>query len=127
MRKDLIFGLSVVESLPTTVVAGGGDNGVAVDTSLKYAAKHILHVEAITTTITVKLQESDASGSGYTDVAADKMIGGVNLVTILDTADNSAAQIAGFSLKRYQRVVTVAGAGTIHAVAVLADNLSVGA
>jgi hypothetical protein len=125
MRKDLIFGTSVVESLPTTVVAGGGDNGVAVDTSLKYAAKHILHVEAITTTITVKLQESDSSGSGYTDVAADKMIGGVNLVTILDTADNSAAQIAGFNLKRYQRVVTVSGAGTIHAVAVLADNLSV--
>ncbi len=125
MCKELIFGMSVVESLPTTVVAGGGDNGVAVDTSLKYAAKHILHVEAITTTITVKLQESDSSGSGYTDVAADQMVGGVNLVTILDTADNSAAQIGGFNLKRYQRVVTVSGAGTIHAVAVLADNLSV--
>ena len=125
MRKDLQFGTSVVASLPTTVVAGGGDNGVAVDTLRKYAAKHIIHVEAVTTTITVKLQESDASGSGYTDVAADQIVGGVNLVTVLDTADNTAVQIAGFGLKRYQRIVTVAGAGTAHAVAVLADSLSV--
>ena len=124
MRKDLNFGLSVVESLPTTVVSGGGDNGVAVDTLRKYAAKHIIHVEAVTTTITVKLQESDSSGSGYTDVAASQIVGGVNLVSIADTADNSAVQICGFDLKRYQRIVTVAGAGTCHAVAVLADNLS---
>ncbi len=124
MRKDLQFGTSVVESLPTTVVAGGGDNGVAVDSLRKYAVKHIIHVEAVTTTITVKLQESDASGSGYTDVAADQIVGGVNLVSVADTADNSAVQICGFNLKRYQRIVTVAGAGTCHAVAVLADNLS---
>jgi hypothetical protein len=124
MRKDLQFGTSVVESLPTTVVAGGGDNGVAVDSLRKYAVKHIIHVEAVTTTITVKLQESDSSGSGYTDVAADQIVGGVNLVSVADTADNSAVQICGFNLKRYQRIVTVAGAGTCHAVAVLADNLS---
>jgi hypothetical protein len=124
MRKDLQFGTSVVESLPTTVVAGGGDNGVAVDSLRKYAVKHIIHVEAVTTNITVKLQESDSSGSGYTDVAADQIVGGVNLVSVADTADNSAVQICGFNLKRYQRIVTVAGAGTCHAVAVLADNLS---
>jgi len=127
MREDLIMGTSVVESLPTTVVSGGGDNGVAVDFSLRYAVKHIIHVEAITTTITVKLQHSDSSGSGYVDVPAAKMLGSVNLVTILDTADNSAVQIGGFDLKQFQRIVTVAGAGTIHAVAVRADNLSVGA
>jgi hypothetical protein len=125
MRKDLIFGLSVVESLPTTVVAGGGDNGVAVDSLRKYAVKHIIHVEAVTTTITVKLQESDASGSGYVDVPAAQIVGGVNLVEVDAAADNSAVQICGFDLKRYQRIVTVAGAGTCHAVAVLADNLSV--
>ena len=123
MRLDLTFGLSVVESLPTTVVAGGGDNGVAVDSLLKYAVKHILHVEAVTTTITVKLQESDSSGSGYVDVPASKMIGGVNLATVDAADDNSAVQIAGAKLKRFQRIVTVAGAGTCHAVAVLADNL----
>ena len=124
MRKDLIFGLSTVESLPTTVVSGGGDNGVDVDTLRKYAAKHIIHVEAVSTAITVKLQESSVGGgSGYTDVAADKMIGGVNLVSISATSDNTAVQLGGFGLKRYQRIVTVAGAGTCHAVAVLADNL----
>jgi len=125
MRKDLNFGNSVLESLPTTVVSGGGDNGVAIDSLRKYGVKHIIHVEAVTTTITVKLQESDASGSGYADVAASQIVGGVNLVSVADTADNSAVQICGFDLKRYQRIVTVAGAGTCHAVAVLADNLSV--
>jgi len=126
MRKDLIFGLSVVESLPTTVVAGGGDNGVDVDSLRKYAVKHIIHVEAVTTTITVKLQESSVGGgSGYVDVPAAQMVGGVNLVSVDAADDNSAVQIAGFDLQQFQRVVTVAGAGTCHAVAVLADNLSV--
>jgi hypothetical protein len=126
MRKDLIFGLSVIESLPTTVVSGGGDNGVDVNSLLKYAVKHIIHVEAVTTAITVKLQESSVGGgSGYTDVAADQIIGGVNLVSVSASDDNSAVQIAGFNLKQFQRIVTVAGAGTCHAVAVLADNLSV--
>lgn len=126
MRKDLIFGLSVVESLPTTVVSGGGDNGVDVDSLRKYAVKHIIHVEAVSTTITVKLQESSVGGgSGYADVPADQMVGGVNLVSVDAADDNSAVQIAGFNLKQFQRVVTVAGAGTCHAVAVLADDLSV--
>ena len=123
MRKDLIFGTSVVESLPTTVVSGGGDNGVTVDSIRKYAVKHILHVEAVTTAIVVKLQESDSSGSGFVDVAAADMIGGVNSATVGASDDNSAVQIAGANLKRYQRIVTVSGAGTCHAVAVLADNL----
>ena len=123
-RLDLNYGFSVLESLPTTVVSGGGDNGTAVDLStLKgYAAKHILHVEAVTTTITVKLQDSPA-GSVWTDVPAAQMVGGVNLVTITDTEDNTAAQICGFNLQPFQRIVTVAGAGTIHAVAVVADTL----
>jgi hypothetical protein len=125
MRKDLIFGLSTVESLPTTTVAGGGDNGVAVDTLHKYACKHIIHVEALTTAIVVKLQESDASGSGYTDVAAAQMVTGVNSITVGATADNTAVQLAGFNLKRYQRLETVSGAGVCHAVAVLADSLGV--
>ena len=55
------------------------------------------------------------------------MLGGVNLVTILDTADNSAVQIGGFNLKPFQRLVTVAGAGTITAIAVATNTLSVGA
>ncbi len=123
-RLDLIFGLSVVQSLGTTVVSGGGDNGRDVDSLRKYAVKHILHVEAVTTTITAKLQESSVGGgSGYTDVSADQMVGGVNLVSIDAADDDSAAQIAGFNLKRFQRIVTVAGAGTCHAVAVLADDL----
>ena len=126
MRKDLIFGLGVVESMPTTVVAGGGDNGVAVTTGA-IGTKHIIHVEALTTTITVKLQHSDASGSGYVDVPVGNMLGGVNLVTVVDTDDNTAVQIGGFDLKPYQRIVTVAGAGTMHAVAVTAGTLDVGA
>ncbi len=124
MRKDLIFGTSLLESLPTTVVSGGGDDGEDIDSLRKYAVKHVIHVEAVSTAITIKLQESSVGGgSGYTDVAANQMIGGVNLVTISASDDNTGAQIAGFNLKRYQRIQTVSGAGTCHALAELADDL----
>ena len=42
-RKDLIFGTGVVESMPTTVVAGGGDNGADV-VSGGIGTNHIVHV-----------------------------------------------------------------------------------
>ena len=122
MRKDLIFGTSVLESLATVTVSGGGDDGVTIDTLHKYAAKHILHVEAVTTAIVIKLQDSP-DDSVWTDVPADKMIGGVNSATVGASDDNSAVQIAGADLARYQRIQTVSGAGVCHAVAVLADNL----
>ena len=122
MRKDLIFGTSVLESLSTVTVSGGGDDGVTIDTLNKYAAKHILHVEAVTTAIVIKLQDSP-DDSVWTDVPATKMIGGVNSATVGASDDNSAVQIAGANLDRYQRIQTVSGAGVCHAVAVLADNL----
>ena len=119
MRKDLIFGTSVVESLPAGTTTG---NGTAVDGLRTYAQKHIVSCDVFTATITLKLEESDSSGSGYTDVPAAQMIGGVNALVIGATGE---FQIAGFDLKQFQRLVYVSGTGTVSAVAVLADNLSV--
>ena len=118
MRKDLIFGMSVEESVAAGTTSGAGN---AVDTLRKYAAKHVITCDAFTSTIVVKLQESDASGSGYTDVADADMIGGSNGITF--AAANETFQIAGANLKRYQRVNIDSGAGTISGSAETADNL----
>ena len=117
MRKDLIFGTSVAESFAAGTTTG---NGTAVDGLRTYAQKHIVSCDVFTADITLKLEESDSSGSGYTDVAADQMIGGVNSFVITETGET---QIAGFNLKQFQRLVYVSGTGTVSAVAVLADNL----
>lgn len=118
MRKDLIFGTSVVESMSAGTTSG---NGTAVDAVRTYGQKHIVSCDVFTATITLKLQDSP-DDSVWSDVAAGKMIGGVNALVIGATG---TFQIGGFDLKRYQRLVYVSGTGTVSAVAVLADNLSV--
>ncbi len=123
MRKDLIFGTSVAESMPQTTVAGG-EFGNGIDLLNTYANKHTVLAGAITTDVVLKLQES-SDDSTYTDVPATQMIGGANSFTILATGgDNTAIQIAGFNLKRYSRIAVVSGAGAISATSVVADNLS---
>jgi len=117
MRKDLIFGTKVVESLPAGTTSG---SGTAVDGIRTYAQKHIVSCDAFTSDITLKLEESDSAGSGYTDVPATRMIGGANNIVIAATGKT---QIAGFNLKRYQRLTIVSGSGTLSADAVLAENL----
>lgn len=118
MRKDLIFGTSVIVSMAAGTTTG---NGTSVDTIRTYAQKHIVSCDVFTATITLKLQES-TDNSAWTDVAAAQMVGGSNTFTIAATG---TTQIGGFDLDRYQRLVFVSGTGTISAVAVLADNLSV--
>jgi hypothetical protein len=123
-RKDLIFGLSVAESMPSTAVTGG-EFGTGIDSLNTYASKHIVLAGAVGTDLIIKLQES-SDDSVYTDVPATQMIGGVNSVTILATGgDNTAVQLGGFNLSRYSRIAVVSGAGTISAVSEVADDLSV--
>ena len=117
MRKDLIKGTSVAESFAAGTTTG---NGTTVDGLRTYAQKHIVSCDAFTADITLKLQES-VDDSAWTDVDADKMIGGVNSFVITATGES---QIGGFDLQRYQRLVYVSGTGTVSAVAVLADNFA---
>ena len=116
MRKDLIFGTSVAESFSAGTTSG---NGTTVDGLRTYAQKHIVSCDVFTATITLKLQDSP-DDSVWTDVAANKMIGGANSFVIAATGES---QIAGADLQRYQRLVYVSGTGTVSAVAVLADDL----
>lgn len=123
-REDLIFGTSVAESMPTTAVTGG-EFGLGVSSLQTYASKHIVLAGAVGTDLVLKLQES-ADDITYTDVPGTQMIGQVNSFTILATGgDNTAIQMGAFDLQLYSRVAVVSGAGTISAIVVLADNLSV--
>ena len=117
MRRDLVFGTSVEESVVAGTTSG---NGNSIDTLRKYACKHMIACDAFTSTITLKLQDSP-DNSTWTDVAASKMIGGSATVTL--GAVNAVVQLAGFDLDRYQRVVFVSGAGTISGLAETADYL----
>lgn len=116
MRKDLIFGTKVVESLPAGTTTG---NGTAVDIKGSYAAKHVVTCDAFTADITLKLQDSP-DNSTWTDVAASKMIGGANSLVFTATGNG---QIGGFDLQRYQRLVYVSGTGTVSATAILAEKM----
>ncbi|HHZ96992.1 MAG TPA: hypothetical protein EYN67_15895 [Flavobacteriales bacterium] len=117
MRKDLIYGMSVQESLNAGTTAG---NGLSVDTLRKFAAKHVITCDAFTSDVTIKLQDSP-DDSVFTDVPASKMIGAS--ATVVFTAVNQTKQIAGADLARYQRVVLVSGTGTLSGIAETADNL----
>lgn len=127
MRHDLVFGISVAESYPETTVSGS-ETGVTTDSNGKFAVKHVIHANAVTTNILVKLADSP-DGSTWTDVVAAEVTGAdstsVNYVTIAATGgDNTAAQLGYLGLQRYTRIVVISGAGSIGAVAHLADSLA---
>jgi len=84
-------------------------NGPAIDLA-NFASNKVTFAPGTITdgTHTPKLQESDASGSGYTDVAAADMDG-----TLAALASNTLQSVAYIGTKRYIRcVVTVASATT---------------
>lgn len=55
---------------------------------------------------TLTLQESDASGSGYTTVAAADLVGGVASVVIDDAAEDETAVVFGYKgTKRYVKAL----------------------
>lgn len=64
---------------------------------------------------TTKLQESDASGSGYTDVAAADLLG-----SFPETLEASSVVKVGYiGTKRYIRTVTTKNSGTSIAAAIV--------
>jgi len=127
MVKDLVFGKVCSESLVNTTLAGSA-TGNAIDGQGYFATKHILMTGAITVDVVVKLQESDSSGSGYTDVAAADLVGadsGVNTVTFdAATEDNTCKQLGYLGGKRYTRISVTAGTGDLVAIAEQCANLA---
>jgi hypothetical protein len=120
MVKDLVFGRPCLESYPTTTVSGD-ETGNEIDNQGFRATRHIIMSGAVTTDIIVKLQETDTSGSGYTDVAAADLVGadtGVNTVTFAATGgDNICRSLGYLGNKRYTRIYVVSGAGALLAIA----------
>ena len=98
--KDLKNDIDVREGLEPQALTTGSTNGTAVDTR-GFESVTLLGQADTAFAGTFTVQESDASGSGYADAAADDVIG-----------TNGVAATAGIvslgytGSKRYVRVVT---------------------
>ncbi len=110
MNRDGTNNVEVVESVRPAVHTD--TDGEAVDLQGADAALIACSVGAIAGTANastlIKLQESDASGSGYTDVAAADIIG--TQPTTLTA--NTIYQFAYLGSKRYVRAVVADGGAT---------------
>jgi len=103
--------------------AGATTNGTAIDLSKFHQTMFLLLVGATDATIDFKLQESAATGSGFTDIS------GKAVTTFTATDDNKQAIInldssEMGSSKRYVRGVITAGSGTTCVVGMVALGFS---
>lgn len=118
IKSILDVSTSIVPLLRTTTVSGTG-----IDLANYSGNMFVFTPGAITDgTHTPKLQESDASGSGYSDVAAADQVG-----TLAALAANTNQEVSYIGAKRYVRmVITVTGSpatgGTIGGHAVLSGK-----
>lgn len=107
---DFVNNVSVALSHVPAVQTATLD-GSAVDLLGYQTAMFIVNTGAIVGAgdFSVKVQESDASGSGYADVPAAKLIGAAPPATLLQ----NAVYEQGFRVsKRYARVVLTRASGT---------------
>ena len=118
--KDLKNNIALSQSL-APASRNASANGTGVDLQGSESAVVMFSLGALTDgTHTPKVQESDASGSGYTDVAAADLIGSLSAMTA-----NSIQQVGYIGNKRYIRaVLTVAGAttGALSSAVVIESN-----
>lgn len=107
--RDMKTEFDVVQSVVPTGNRNASVNGASVDLANYDAATAVITAETITDgTHTPTIEESDASGSGFTTVAAADLIGSLVAITA-----NSVQRVGYRGKKRYIRVVvTVAGATT---------------
>lgn len=110
---DLYNNILVKESLPVatrTATANGTAVDRAEDDSLFQSAVVLVHTGTITDgTHTIEVQESDASGSGFTAVADADLQGTEPVIGATD--DNKLYELGYLGSKRYIRVIVTA-AGT---------------
>ena len=123
MYRDINSNLDVNESIRPAVLSADAD-GQAVDLLGSDSCLIVVSVGAVTgtmTTTTVTLEESDVSGSGYTDVADADILGTEPTLTA-----NTAFQFGYRGAKRYVRATFTVGAATNAAVSatVIRGNLA---
>lgn len=119
--RDLFSNIGAVQALGPAVQAASA-NGAAIDTRGYNRIAFVVNTGAIVSAgdFNVKLQESDVSGSGYTDVAAAQAQ--TNAPATL--AADSTYRLGYLGYKRYVRLVLTKAGGTsiaASAVAILGD------
>lgn len=107
--RDLASNIAVVTALSPAVQAATV-NGVAIDTKGLGSCAFVLTTGAIAGSgdFGAKLQESDASGSGYTDVVAADLVGAFEATAAADATD----KVSYIGHKRYVRLVLTKAGGT---------------
>ncbi len=107
--RDLASNIAVVTALSPAVQAAS-INGVAVDTKGYGSCAFVLTTGAIASAgdFGAKLQESDASGSGYTDVEAADQVGSFEATAGADATE----KVSYIGHKRYVRIVLTKAGGT---------------
>jgi len=115
--RDLASNIAVVTALSPAVQAATV-NGVAVDTKGYGSVAFVLNTGAIASAgdFGAKLQESDVSGSGYTDVAAGDVVGSFDATAVADATE----KVSYIGFKRYVRIVLTKAGGTSIAAGAIA-------
>lgn len=117
--KDTYHDNKAVQAIAPAVVAAN-TNGTTVDLKGFDSALFVVNTGAIDAAgdFGVKLQESDTGTSGWTDVAAEDLLGGAPATL----AANAAYRIGyiGSKRKRYVRAVATKAGGTSIALGVVA-------
>lgn len=115
--RDLASNIAVVTALSPAVHAATV-NGVAVDTKGFGSVAFVLNTGAIegAGVYGAKLQESDVAGSGYTDVAADDLVGAFDAAASADATE----KVSYIGHKRFVRLVFTKASGTSVAAGAIA-------
>lgn len=109
MRKGLYHNLKAVQAIASGSKADAAD-GTEIDRKGSQGLLFVVNTGAITSAgdFTAKVQESDESGTGYTDADADDVISGVPATL----EANSSYQVEYIGKKRYVRLSLTKAGGT---------------
>lgn len=123
--KDLHNNITAKQALaPGAITSNTTTNGTEVDRQGFEQVEFLILAGTITDgAYAVEVQESDTSGSGYTAVADNDLLGTEAGAGIVAADDNTVKKIGYRGIKRYVRLVVtstgVTTGGTLGAIAVL--------
>jgi hypothetical protein len=106
MNRDLNNSISSAVTIAPAANRTADTNGSGVDLAGYRSAVAIVQFGTVTDgTWTPKLEESDSSGSGYSDVAASDLSGSFTATT--SSNDETTQEVAYLGSKRYIRVSVI--------------------